>query len=434
MPITPRGLCHYREGSPVFVAQSVRRFVRPCRQPGSFVSVGASQTREKKQKRAPRGFRLKVETTAVWSRAARLLARAPVFGRTSTQSPVVAPSVVSPASVATVPSPRRLRSPTSARPNPPRRRSSSNRRPRPWRPARSCLPAGARRSSEIPVVVVDGIVLVAKLVGPATAASRRVVVASPVAVRADDRPSSLTPRSALLRGGGAGAARQARARHRRGRAAKRRRHCHGRRSDGMGLAGRRRGLAQPGSRGVVVGGARDATRFSRSGARRRVKRRSMGVPLLSQRVSPRPAWPIRRRARKRASDACRRSTAAAALPRAIVRVETNDSLRARSKTRKTRLSRKRSTRRDQKSDVVQPYHARRGVTARRLSSSHISCDLHALRDPLPEARVRRRNWSRRRSSPGSSSLGADGAWSMMDSMSVTSRVLSPPPTRSAACR
>ena len=57
--------------------------------------------------------------------------------------------------------------------------------------------------------------------------------------------------------------------------------------------------------------------------------------------------------------ACRRSTAAAAPPRAIVRVETNDSLRARSKTRKTRLSRKWSTRRDRKSDVVPTFRARR---------------------------------------------------------------------------
>lgn len=106
-----------------------------------------------------------------------------------------------------------------------------------------------------------------------------------------------------------------------------------------GLAGRRRGLAQPGSRRVVVGGARDTTRFSRSqkthtwiGHVARVKRRSMGVPFFYlnssrlARASP-PRGPTRVRR------ACRRSTAAAALPRAIVRVDKNDFLRARSKTR-----------------------------------------------------------------------------------------------------
>ena len=131
-----------------------------------------------------------VETTAVWSRAARLLARAPVV-RTYLDpvSVVVAPSVVSPASVATAlaasPEVAHLR---AAEPSASAVIVESS--PPVGRPAAVGPARGRATLLEIPVVVVDGIVLVAKLVGPATAASRRVVVASPVAVRADDRHAS----------------------------------------------------------------------------------------------------------------------------------------------------------------------------------------------------------------------------------------------------
>ena len=96
------------------------------------------------------------------------------------------------------------------------------------RPAAFGPSSGRATLFEKSVVVVDGIVLVTEFVGPATAASRSVVVASPVSVRADDRGNASGRRDwALFRGGGARAARPLRWCARAWRAAKRRRHCHG---------------------------------------------------------------------------------------------------------------------------------------------------------------------------------------------------------------
>ena len=139
-----------------------------------------------------------------------------------------------------------------------------------------------------------------------------------------------------------------------------------------GLAGRRRGLAQLGSRRVVVGGARDTTRFSRSqkthtwiGHVARVKRRSMGVPFLSQLVSPRPrVSPSRTHARptrvppfdrRRCASACHRSRR----EKRLFARSFEDSLR--------RLSRQVDAR-DKRSDVVKPSRALAPPPPPRLTS------------------------------------------------------------------
>ena len=195
--------------------------------------------------------------TSRWSRS-RLLACAPVV-RTYLDpvSIVVAPSVVAPASVATA---------LAASPEVAHLRAAEVSASAVIDESSPAIgPADGRATLfEIPVVVVDGIVLVAEFVGPATAASRRVVVASPVSVRADDRGHASGRRDwALFRGGGARASSQARAHHRRGRAAKRRRHCHGRRSDGRSLArwASTRACAAGVAPCCVVGGGERRRRF-----------------------------------------------------------------------------------------------------------------------------------------------------------------------------
>lgn len=116
--------------------------------------------------------------------------------------------------------------------------------------------------------------------------------------------------------------------------------------------------------------------------------------------------------------ACRRSTAAAAPPRAIVRVETNDSLRARSKTRFEGFrvkGRRVATRRATSSNLSRAPPSR----AAAVSSPHISCDLrtHCATLFLKPAGSSR-NCFAASMFAGLSSLGEE-SMEMMDSMMVS---------------
>ena len=246
-----RGLCHYRKIF-VFVAQSVRWFVRPCRQ--SVRSARRRLKHEKKQKRASARFRLKVETTAVWSRAASPRARS-TFGRTSTQSPSSSRLCRFAASVATAlaasPEVAHLR---AAEPS-----ASAvivGRRPRSGALPRSGLPAGARRPRNTRRRRRWHRTRRQTRWSATAASARRRCVAG--RRTRDDRYASdaaigtraaVVPEPRARRGRATGGA-----------ARRSRRHCHGRRSDGRGLLG----VDGPGSRGraVVVGGARDTTLFA----------------------------------------------------------------------------------------------------------------------------------------------------------------------------